>query len=112
MVDKDDEEDSQDTVAHIKDEAQQALEGARSAIDDAKVEVQVLIDDYESDEAEVIRDAVEELSHAIRDLEDAEDALQSADRAVRRIGLAVKENEAEDEGGEENDEQGDEAETT
>jgi hypothetical protein len=111
MVDKDDDEDAQDTVAHIKDEAQQALYYASSAIEEAMREVEVLIDDYQSDEAEAIRDAVEELSFAIRDLEDAEDALQSADSAVERIGLAVKENEAEDEGGEENDEEGDEAET-
>jgi hypothetical protein len=111
MVDKDDEEDPQDTVAHIKDEAQHALEGIWSAIDEAMGEVQALIDDHESDEAEAIRDAVEELSFAIHELEDAEDALKSADSAVRRIGLAVKENEAEDEGGEENDEEGDEAET-
>jgi hypothetical protein len=114
MVDQGDDEDAQDTVERIKDAAGAALEGVRSAIDDAKLEVEVLIDDHESDEAEAISDAVEVLSRAVRDLEDAEDTLERAYRAVRRIGLAVKENEAEDEGGdeggEENDEEGDEAE--
>jgi hypothetical protein len=112
MVDKDEEEeDAQDTVARIKDEAQQALYGASSAIEEAMREVQILIDDHDCEEAEAICDAVEELSFAIYDLEAAEDALQRADGAVQRIGLVVKENEGEDEGGEENDEEGDEAET-
>jgi hypothetical protein len=107
MVDKDDDEDAQDTVERIKDAARVALESASSAIDDAKGEVQALIDEHESDEAEAIRDAVDELSSAIGGLE-AADALKSAHRAVRQIGLSVKANEAEDEGEEENDGKGDE----
>jgi hypothetical protein len=107
MVDKHDDEDTQETVERIKDAAREALEGASSAIFDAKFAVQRLIDELVSDEAGAISDAVTELWSAINDLDRAEDALASAESTVQWIGNATNENEVEDEGGDENDEEGD-----
>jgi exonuclease VII small subunit len=110
MLDKeDDDEDVQDTVWRIKDSAREAAESAHSAINEARSEVQALIDENdESDEEGAVQDAVEELSTFVAGLEAAADEVEHALRAVSLIGIKAKANDAEDEGGNENDKEDDE----